>query len=312
MGKNPDNLAGHFEAENTGGWLDGFLADEGVLDRRALWRLGSWGVASVGCVIVALLANQSSISVRRDQIAAADLARQSQLIQSVARESQSEARQLASAIDTLGSDRDRLYSRVTALEQGLDSVTGTIARQKAVTSVTAEPSPASPNPAPARSRRWRPWRPRESQNPPPKPPPGKPPPGMPPRPPGMPRRRSKVRQRSRRWWRQIPPPNRPLQMRPPRPARRHRPRRRKRRRAPITRRTANPPNQLRAAVRKSPGRTPWPRFRLGTRTYRRRRDRRCSGPNSESTSAARIPSPACARCGEAWSNRTPRWRACGR
>ena len=45
------------------------------------------------------------------------------------RETQNEARRLAAAIDTLNSDRDRLYPRVTGLEQGLDSVTGAIARQ---------------------------------------------------------------------------------------------------------------------------------------------------------------------------------------
>jgi hypothetical protein len=75
------------------------------------------------------MASQSSIGARRDQIASADLVRQSQQIQSVAKDSQSEARRLASAIDTLNGDRDRLYSRVTVLEQGLDSVTGSIARQ---------------------------------------------------------------------------------------------------------------------------------------------------------------------------------------
>ena len=76
-----------------------------------------------------MLANQSAIGWRREQVAAADLARQSQQIQSVAKESQNETRRLASAIDTLNGDRDRLYSRVTVLEQGLDSVTGSIARQ---------------------------------------------------------------------------------------------------------------------------------------------------------------------------------------
>ena len=45
------------------------------------------------------------------------------------------------AIETLNSDRDRLYSRVTVLEQGLDSATGAIARQTAAT--------AAPQPVPA-------------------------------------------------------------------------------------------------------------------------------------------------------------------
>jgi hypothetical protein len=150
MARNSDQF---FETENPGGLLSGFLAEEDEFDRRTLWRLGSWAVVSVGAVIVALYANQSSIGLRREQVAAADLARQSQQIQLLARESQSEARRLASAIDTLSGDRDRLYSRVTVLEQGLDSVTGSIAKQSAA---------ATPPPAAAAASA-------EAQNPPPAP-----------------------------------------------------------------------------------------------------------------------------------------------
>jgi hypothetical protein len=137
MAKDRDNLAGSF-TDSSGGWLAGFLAEEDDLDRRSLWRLGSWGVGSVAALVVAVMASQWSIGARRDQVAAADLVRQSQQIQSVAKESQSEARRLASAINTLNGDRDRLYSRVTVLEQGLDSVTGSIARQ---TSNAGSPQP---------------------------------------------------------------------------------------------------------------------------------------------------------------------------
>ena len=138
MAQGSDHLAG-FDTENTGGFLSGLLADEDHFDRRALWRLGSWGVATVGAVIVAVLAGQSSIGLHREQMASGDLARQQQ-IQSVAKESQNEARRLASAIETLNSDRDRLYARVTVLEQGLDSVTGAIARQKPPRSRRRHPS----------------------------------------------------------------------------------------------------------------------------------------------------------------------------
>jgi hypothetical protein len=140
VAKNSDQRAGGFEAENTGGVLSGLLAEEEHLDRRAMFRLGTWGVVSVGAVVVAVLANQSTMRSRRDEIAALDLTRQSQQIQSVAKESQNETRRLASAIDTLNSDRDRMYSRLTSLEQGLESVTGAIARQNA-------PPPAAPSPA---------------------------------------------------------------------------------------------------------------------------------------------------------------------
>ena len=88
MARTPDHLARGFEAENTGGMLSGLLAEEDVLDRRALWRLGSWGAGAVGAVIVAVAANQSALTLHRDQIAAADLARQSEQLQFVAKESQ--------------------------------------------------------------------------------------------------------------------------------------------------------------------------------------------------------------------------------
>ena len=139
MAKHRDQLAGSFETENTGGVLSGLLAEEDVSDRSTLWRLGSWSVASVGAIVIALYANHASIGWRREQTAA-DLARQAQQIQSVAKESQNEARRLASAVDTLNSDRDRLYSRVTVLEQGLDSVTGALARQSAAAMVQATPA----------------------------------------------------------------------------------------------------------------------------------------------------------------------------
>src|SRR4030088_3193066 len=89
MVQDSDHLAG-FETENTGGFLSGLLADEDHIDRRALWRLGSWGVGPGGATRLAVLASQSSIGLRREQMASGDLARQQ--IQAVAKESQNEAR----------------------------------------------------------------------------------------------------------------------------------------------------------------------------------------------------------------------------
>src|SRR3954452_15257614 len=129
MAKRSDPLIDRLDLESSEGWSARLLAEEETLDRRSLRRLGWWGVGSVAAVIIAVMASQSSLGWRRDQVAAVDLARQSQQLASVAKESQNEARRLASAIDTLNSDRDRLYSRVTVLEQGLDSITGSIARQ---------------------------------------------------------------------------------------------------------------------------------------------------------------------------------------
>jgi hypothetical protein len=160
MARDRDKLTASFETENTGGLLSGFLAEEDVFDRRALWRLGSWGAASVGAVVLAVYANQSSIAVHREQAAVTlDLSRQEQQIQLVAKESKNEARQLASAIETLNGDRDRLFTRVTGLEQGLESVTGTIAKQQAAA--------ASPPAAPASAQAaMTPEPPAATQNPP--------------------------------------------------------------------------------------------------------------------------------------------------
>ena len=153
MAKDSDRLRGGFDVGETGGALSGLLAEEDELDRRSLWRLGTWAAVSVGAVVVALIANQSSIGMRHEQTASADLLKQAQQLQLTARESQNETRRLASAVDTLNSDRDRLYSRVAVIEQGLDSVTGAIARQgpaasspQAAASQTGS-SQASANPA---------------------------------------------------------------------------------------------------------------------------------------------------------------------
>ncbi|WP_441241737.1 hypothetical protein [Tardiphaga sp. 768_D3_N2_1] len=151
MADKHDKWADTLSAEHSG-WLTGFLAEEDKIDRRMMWRLGSWGVAAVGAVVVAILASQSQVQLRRDQVATSEtFARQAQQIQLVAKETQVEARRLTLAIETLNSDRDRLYARVTSVEQGLDSVTGSIKRQTnpTPTAATTTPAPAPQPPATA-------------------------------------------------------------------------------------------------------------------------------------------------------------------
>jgi hypothetical protein len=143
LAKKTDHLA-DFGADDSGGVLGNLLAEEDEFDRRTLWRIASWGVGATAAVILAVMANQSSFGVRREQVAAADLARQAQQIQTIARETSNETRRLAAAIETLNGDRDRLYARVTGLEQGLDSVTGAIAKQS---SAAAPPAAHAEPPA---------------------------------------------------------------------------------------------------------------------------------------------------------------------
>jgi hypothetical protein len=141
VAKKSDQPAGALNADDTEGLLAGLFAEESAFDRRALWRIGSWGAVAVGAVVLAVYANQASLRLRGEQIAADEFARQAQQIRQLARESQIETRKLASAVDTLNGDRDRLYSRVTVLEQGLDSVTGAIAKQAAAKPVVASSAP---------------------------------------------------------------------------------------------------------------------------------------------------------------------------
>lgn len=144
MAKDSDPLADAFDTKETGGLFSGLVAEESAFDRRMMWRLGSWGVAAVGAVTIAVMANQAQLGWRRDQTASADLARQADRLQVLTKENQNEARRLAAAIETLNTDRDRLYSRVTVLEQGLDSVTGAIARQATLPPQDATSQAAAP------------------------------------------------------------------------------------------------------------------------------------------------------------------------
>ncbi|GMP02748.1 hypothetical protein [Bradyrhizobium sp. TM239] len=152
MAKDSDPLADAFGTKETGGLFSGLVAEEGAFDRRMMWRLGSWGVAAVGAVVIAVIANQAQLGWRRDQVASADLARQAERLQALTKESQNEARRLASAIETLNTDRDRLYSRVTVVEQGLESVTGAIAKQPTTPPQAGKPQDAAaPSVAPVAS-----------------------------------------------------------------------------------------------------------------------------------------------------------------
>lgn len=169
MAKKTDKRAS-FGADDAGGAPGGLLAEEHEFDGRMMWRMASWGVAATAAVTLALMANQSSPGTRREQVASADIARQAHQIATLTRESQIEARRLSAAVDTLSGDRDRLYKRLSSLEQGLDSVTGAIAKPspaplpsvepKAVQNPLPAPSPAPVAAAPAASPA-----PRETTNP---------------------------------------------------------------------------------------------------------------------------------------------------
>ena len=143
MADKRDQWVESFSAEPQGGWMTGFLAGEEKGVRRLMWRLGSWGVAAVCAVAVAVLAGRYEIQLRSDQFAIADAqSRQEQQLHRLTRVAQVENRRLSQAIDTLNSDRDRLFARMASVEQGLESATGSILARPAL----PPPPPREPPP----------------------------------------------------------------------------------------------------------------------------------------------------------------------
>jgi len=151
MAKNSDKFRDDVTDEDGSGWLNRFLAEEDNLDKRATWQLASWGAGSVGLLIIAILATRSPAAIQREQLASNEFARQAQQVQWIARESQNKARELAAAVETLNADRDRLYARVTVIEQGLDSVTGSLNKPSSAPVAAATPPAQAATPAPEAS-----------------------------------------------------------------------------------------------------------------------------------------------------------------
>jgi hypothetical protein len=135
-----------FGVKQLGG-LKRFIAKEDEFDGRMMLRLGAWGVGSIVTLIIAIIAVQSPASARRDQTAA-EVTQQSQQVQRIAKDNQNQTHQLAAAMDTLNKDRDRLYNRVTVIEQALDSVNGSISKLATPPVVASASPPAAPAPVP--------------------------------------------------------------------------------------------------------------------------------------------------------------------
>ncbi|MDQ8728883.1 hypothetical protein [Bradyrhizobium sp. LHD-71] len=121
-----DSLSDDLGTDDSDGWLGGIVAEEDDLDRRAWWRLGLWGFAAVGAVTLGILARELPAYVQRAQVAADESAGRAKQVETTLRQMELEALRLTAAIETLNSDRDRLFTRLSAIEQGLDVVTGSI------------------------------------------------------------------------------------------------------------------------------------------------------------------------------------------
>lgn len=118
------------------------LAREACSGRKLLWRMAFWASTAIAALTVAFLVVQSSDGFRRRQQVADAAIREAQTVAQLVRDSRNEMRRIAAAIATLNQDRDRLFTRVAALEHSADSVsvTGAIAKtDKVADRMIAEP-----------------------------------------------------------------------------------------------------------------------------------------------------------------------------
>lgn len=134
--------------DDPDGWLEGALADEDGSDRGVFWRMSVWGVAAVAAVALGYVANRSSLDPWTTEASAKYFESKTAQAESMSREAQFESRRLAAAIETLNSDRDRIYARLSSVEQGFESVTGSIkAQESAIAKLPLKPAEAAPPPA---------------------------------------------------------------------------------------------------------------------------------------------------------------------
>ena len=56
MTKDRNQFRDDLTDDDAAGWINRFLAEEDEFDGRSMWRLTSWGVGSVGVLIIAIMA----------------------------------------------------------------------------------------------------------------------------------------------------------------------------------------------------------------------------------------------------------------
>jgi hypothetical protein len=127
-------------------------------DMPAMIRLGAWGLGALLAVVVAVFAASANMGARHSNVATTTIAKSEAKLPSEtkaapepprmttaaeliarANEPDGETKRLAEAVRLLTADRDRLTTRIAALERNIDDLTGSISRQ---------PAPAPP-PSPA-------------------------------------------------------------------------------------------------------------------------------------------------------------------
>jgi len=118
---------------------------------RKLRQLALWGTAAAGAMFIAVIAGRSDVGLQRigalfpESHSTSSRAARLKEAPAAAFDSEAAARELAQAVHSLAEDRDRLITRIAALEHNLDDVTGSVARQ--IEAVKAPPWPGDAQPA---------------------------------------------------------------------------------------------------------------------------------------------------------------------
>jgi hypothetical protein len=121
--------------------------NERSFDMRSLLRLALWGAAAAICLGGVVVAAYTNVGSQRLMLAFAPSSGPT-TAQLAARsiETENETRRVAAAVQSLNAERERLLTRITSLERGLQDITGSIQRQAASTGVI-NPPPAEVTPS---------------------------------------------------------------------------------------------------------------------------------------------------------------------
>lgn len=117
---------------------------------RHLWRMTLWGGTAASALFVAVLSTRSDVGAERVATIFPAL-RGHDRLQVVAQsvDTQAERHRLADAVRNLTAENERLQSRLAAVEQNMNDITGSVSRQiAAVKAETTNPWPVDAKPEP--------------------------------------------------------------------------------------------------------------------------------------------------------------------
>jgi hypothetical protein len=128
------------------------LPEDHAADAGPLVRLGIWGGVAVACLLLVAMSTRTETGQARLSGAYAYLTGNTEAEDRQAHERRrqiEEIRRLSETVRDLDEDRDRLLSRLAALERNYEDVTGSIGKLASAAAAKSAPAPASPPPDPA-------------------------------------------------------------------------------------------------------------------------------------------------------------------